>query len=130
SHSGPLPIAPRIALSIVDALDRIESSVACSDWTAAEIAQLVAAQRTRVSIPRSRLTAQAVVRVAAARLAGCRVTVDAGAHMFPVTMLWPCREPNELLISNGLSTMGFALPAAVGAALVDRNRPVVALTGD
>ena len=35
-----------------------------------------------------------------------------------------------MLISNGLSTMGFALPAAIGAALVDRDRPVVALTGD
>jgi acetolactate synthase I/II/III large subunit len=29
-----------------------------------------------------------------------------------------------------LSTMGFALPAAIGAALADRGRPVVALTGD
>jgi acetolactate synthase-1/2/3 large subunit len=35
-----------------------------------------------------------------------------------------------MLISNGLSTMGFALPAAIGAALADRERPVVALTGD
>jgi acetolactate synthase-1/2/3 large subunit len=35
-----------------------------------------------------------------------------------------------MLISNGLSTMGFAVPAAVGAALVDRGRPVVALIGD
>ena len=59
-----------------------------------------------------------------------RVTVDAGAHMLPATMLWPASEPNHLLISNGLSTMGFALPAAIGAALIDRSRPVVALTGD
>jgi len=68
------------------------------------------------------------------------VTVDAGAHMFPATMLWPVGEPNGMLISNGLSTMGFALPAAIGAALADRegapgaihdhDAPVVALTGD
>ena len=45
-------------------------------------------------------------------------------------MLWPVSEPNGMLISNGLSTMGFALPAAIGAALLDRARPVVALTGD
>jgi acetolactate synthase-1/2/3 large subunit len=50
--------------------------------------------------------------------------------MFPATMLWPSGEPNQMLISNGLSTMGFALPAAIGAALADRERPVVALTGD
>jgi acetolactate synthase-1/2/3 large subunit len=35
-----------------------------------------------------------------------------------------------MLISNGLSTMGFALPAAIGAALLDRDKRVVALTGD
>jgi acetolactate synthase-1/2/3 large subunit len=50
--------------------------------------------------------------------------------MFPATMLWPVFEPNQMLISNGLSTMGFALPAAIGAALAVRDRPVVALTGD
>jgi len=59
-----------------------------------------------------------------------RVTVDAGAHMLPATMLWPVSAPNQMLISNGLSTMGFALPAAIGAALLERERPVVALTGD
>jgi acetolactate synthase-1/2/3 large subunit len=37
---------------------------------------------------------------------------------------------SDLLISNGLSTMGFALPAAIGAALADPGRPVVAFTGD
>src|SRR5439155_22079700 len=74
---------------------------------------------------------QTVVRVAAARLApSARVTVDAGAHMFPATTFWPVCRPADMLISNGLSTMGFAVPAAIGAALVDRNRPVVALTGD
>lgn len=81
--------------------------------------------------PASRLTPQTVVMIAAAHFAGrARVTVDAGAHMFPAAMLWPVSEPNELLISNGLSTMGFALPAAIGAACLDRDRKVVALTGD
>jgi acetolactate synthase-1/2/3 large subunit len=59
-----------------------------------------------------------------------QVTVDAGAHMFPITVLWPVRRPRQMLISNGLSTMGFALPAAIGAALLDRARRVIALTGD
>lgn len=50
--------------------------------------------------------------------------------MFPSTVLWPARSPNELLISNGLSTMGFGLPAAIGAAMCDRNKTVAVLTGD
>jgi acetolactate synthase-1/2/3 large subunit len=81
--------------------------------------------------PVSGLTAQYVVTAAAAKFAGkARVTIDAGAHMLPAMVLWPASEPNEMLISNGLSTMGFALPAAIGAGLLDRSRPVVALTGD
>jgi acetolactate synthase-1/2/3 large subunit len=61
---------------------------------------------------------------------GARVSVDAGAHMFPVMSLWPAERPADVLISNGLSTMGFALPAAIGAALLDRSRPTLAFTGD
>ena len=84
-----------------------------------------------MSVPADGMSAQRVVEIAARRLAPiARVTVDAGAHMFPATMLWPVGGPNDMLISNGLSTMGFAVPAAIGAALLDRGRPVVALTGD
>jgi acetolactate synthase-1/2/3 large subunit len=85
-----------------------------------------------IRVPGGGLTAQRVVDVAARRLAGScsRVTVDAGAHMLPATALWPVSASSGMLISNGLSTMGFALPAAIGAALLDRSRPAVALTGD
>ena len=44
--------------------------------------------------------------------------------------MWPVARPFGLLISNGLATMGFALPAAIGAALARPDAPVVALTGD
>jgi acetolactate synthase-1/2/3 large subunit len=57
-------------------------------------------------------------------------TVDAGAHMLAVMPLWEVDEPHRLLISSGLATMGYALPAAIGAALCTPGTPVVALTGD
>jgi acetolactate synthase I/II/III large subunit len=57
-------------------------------------------------------------------------TVDAGAHMLAVMPLWEVTEPRRLLISSGLATMGFALPAAIAAALCFPGRPVVACTGD
>jgi acetolactate synthase-1/2/3 large subunit len=114
-----------------DGIRQVDAALRRTEWNADRVRSDVDAQRRSVSIPASGLTAQRVVEVAAAKLAGrSRVTVDAGAHMFPATMLWPVREPNQMLISNGLSTMGFALPAAIGAALLDRERPVVALTGD
>jgi len=69
-----------------------------------------------------------VVRRAAAEDA--RLTVDAGAHMLPAMNLWRADAAHDVLISNGLSTMGFALPAAIAAALADPTRRVTAFIGD
>jgi acetolactate synthase-1/2/3 large subunit len=44
--------------------------------------------------------------------------------------LWEVDEPHRLLISSGLATMGYALPAAIAAALCAPAVPVVAFTGD
>jgi acetolactate synthase-1/2/3 large subunit len=80
------------------------------------------------------ITPQSIVEAAAgadgAAAARARVTVDAGAHMLSVLALWQAREANDVLISRGLATMAFALPAAIGASLVDPDRPVIAFTGD
>jgi acetolactate synthase I/II/III large subunit len=56
--------------------------------------------------------------------------VDAGAHMLVAMPLWEVPEPGRLLISSGLATMGYALPAAIAAALCRPQVPVVAFTGD
>lgn len=126
-----VPFAAQLLSDVPDAVRRIDALLPVSSWDAADIRRQAGAQRQRVCVAAAGMTAQRVVQIASQRLApGARVTVDAGAHMFAATMLWPVSEPNEMLISNGLSTMGFAVPAAIGAALLDRERPVVALTGD
>src|SRR5262249_8451828 len=121
------------------ALDELSKSLKTIDWDrdAVKATRQAALAAVAPGSTDSGLRAHEVVRATAARLAGrARVTVDAGAHMFPATMLWPASEPNELLISNGLGTMGFALPAAIGAALppsgatTSQRSRVVALTGD
>ncbi|MCU0945093.1 MAG: thiamine pyrophosphate-binding protein [Rubritepida sp.] len=80
------------------------------------------------------LSPTAVVRItqAACRAAAAdpRVAVDAGAHMFPCTSFWEAERPGDLLISNGLATMGYALPAAIAAAWHDPRRGAIAFTGD
>lgn len=58
------------------------------------------------------------------------LTVDAGAHMLVAMPLWEATAPRRVLISNGLATMGFSLPAAVGAALARPGSPVVCFVGD
>ncbi len=59
-----------------------------------------------------------------------RLTVDAGAHMLAAMPFWPATRPHGVLISNGLATMGYALPAAIGAALASGGQRVVCMTGD
>jgi len=126
-----VPFAAQHVGDVAEAAARIGTVMPRSAWTDAEVCGGREAQRTRVAIPVPGFAAQDVVAVAARRLApAARVTVDAGAHMFPATMGWPVNEPGGLLISNGLSTMGFAVPAAIGASLADPGRRVVALTGD
>jgi acetolactate synthase I/II/III large subunit len=61
---------------------------------------------------------------------GTVATVDAGAHMLLAMPFWEVDQPGELLISSGLATMGFSLPAAIAAALVHPDRAVVCFTGD
>jgi acetolactate synthase-1/2/3 large subunit len=61
---------------------------------------------------------------------GSVATVDAGAHMLATMPLWDTERPGEVLISSGLATMGFALPAAIAAAVVNPNRRIYCFVGD
>jgi acetolactate synthase-1/2/3 large subunit len=57
------------------------------------------------------------------------VTTDVGQHQMWLAQHLPIRRPRQLLTSGGLGTMGFGLPAAIGAALQTRGR-VWCVTGD
>ena len=85
----------------------------------------------RPAAAKGSLTPQDVVTTVRAQVPPEAIaTVDSGAHMLAVMPLWPADEPRRLLISSGLATMGFALPAAIGAALCTPGAPVIAFTGD
>ncbi|PTX91802.1 biosynthetic-type acetolactate synthase large subunit [Opitutus sp. ER46] len=58
------------------------------------------------------------------------VTTDVGQHQMWVAQAYPFRQPRTLLTSGGLGTMGFGLPAAIGAALAAPDRRVVCVSGD
>ncbi len=55
---------------------------------------------------------------------------DVGAHKLWIGRLFPAYEPNTVIISNGLASMGFALPGAIAANLILPQRKVVVATGD
>ena len=62
--------------------------------------------------------------------ADARLAVDAGAHMFSAMTRWPASRPFDVLKSNGLSSMGFAVPAALASWLEQPEYHAIALTGD
>lgn len=58
------------------------------------------------------------------------VVSDVGAHKVWLARLFPTDRPNTVVISNGLASMGIALPGAIAAKLVHPGRKVVAFCGD
>ena len=58
------------------------------------------------------------------------VVSDVGAHKVWLARLFPTERPNTVVISNGLASMGIALPGAIAAKLVHPDRKVVAFCGD
>ncbi len=55
---------------------------------------------------------------------------DVGLHKLWIGRMFPAHEPGTVLIANGLAGMGFALPTAIAAKLVDPHRHVVTVSGD
>lgn len=124
---------------VIGPLARILDALIASDgggggWKPGEIARLRNDMQTRLAYRGSGhgLSPEDVVKTTHDASAGmdARITVDAGAHMFSAMAFWPARRQGDVLISNGLATMAFAIPAAIAMSLETPDRPVIAFTGD
>lgn len=58
------------------------------------------------------------------------VSCDVGSHKAMMGQFWRSYEPGTFFMSNGLSGMGFGIPAAIAAQLVYPDRAVMAVVGD
>ncbi len=129
-YGAGLEIVGDIA-GILDAISAAQPGA--SAWTRAEIAAHRAQLRERYSAGRvaGRLNPSDVVDIVRAAMpADTRVSTDVGSHKLLVGQGWTTHRPRHLLMSNGLSSMGFSLPAAITAQLLDPLQPVVCFTGD
>jgi acetolactate synthase-1/2/3 large subunit len=87
--------------------------------------------RDALNTPATGLSPQRTMEVARAVLPRDTIaTCDAGASRLLVVQKWEAYGPREFLTSNGLGSMGYAVPGALAARMAWPDRPVVAFTGD
>jgi acetolactate synthase I/II/III large subunit len=87
--------------------------------------------RDALNTPATGLSPQRTMEVARAVLPRNTIaTCDAGASRLLVVQKWEAYGPREFLTSNGLGSMGYAVPGALAARIAYPDRPVVAFTGD
>ena len=126
-----VPITVEVLGPLAATLDRVVGGPS-TGWPAGSGAAALA--KARAALAASSVGNFGPLELAAAAAAAAptqaTATVDAGAHFLAVMPFWPAAAPLRLLISNGLATMGFALPAAIGAALARPGLPVVCMVGD
>ena len=88
-------------------------------------------QPLRFSGSQSQIKPQSVIRELHKLTKGeAIITTDVGQHQMWVAQFYPFTRTRQLITSGGLGTMGFGLPAAVGAQLASPDRLVVAVVGD
>ncbi|HEY8410400.1 MAG TPA: biosynthetic-type acetolactate synthase large subunit, partial [Pyrinomonadaceae bacterium] len=88
-------------------------------------------QPLRYSGSRQQIKPQSVIRELHRLTQGnAIITTDVGQHQMWVAQFYPFTKTRQLITSGGLGTMGFGLPAAVGAQLACPNELIVAVVGD
>ena len=124
--------------SITEMLTRLVASGSYpqTGWSPAELEHIRKNAQTQLAYAPVK-NAVAPDRVAQLAATSCKeagikpmFSIDAGAHMFSVAAFFPAARAGDVLISNGLATMAFALPAAISAAVQDPSAPVLCFTGD
>jgi acetolactate synthase-1/2/3 large subunit len=58
------------------------------------------------------------------------ISTDVGQHQMWVAQTFPFNHPRTLMTSGGLGTMGFGLPTAIGASIMNPDKKVVCFSGD
>ena len=120
-----------LRLADAEGLERLQQSInSREDWWD-RIRGWQRSQPLRYDGSQQQIKPQAVIRDLHRLTNGnAIITTDVGQHQMWVAQFYPFTKPRQLITSGGLGTMGFGLPAAVGAQLACPNELVVAVVGD
>ena len=108
-----------------------ETDLQKTEWDLADLAERRKTMFSQLAPPAGTFGPRAV-------LAGLRealpedgiMVCDVGAHLHLIGQQWRTPEPDCLLMTNGWSSMGFAIPAAIAAKLCRPARRVCCVVGD
>lgn len=134
--SWPFDARVEITGPVAESAARLGRHASAGTWTGTWTSDRIDALRTHIRDTAAntgddgRFPDSVIDAVAEAAPEGARLAVDAGAHMFSAMTRWPAAAPHDVMKSNGLSSMGFAVPAALASWLEQPDRPAVAITGD
>ncbi len=129
-----VPLLGDAKAGLADLLDALGRGAAATDY-GEEIATLRQAWEKQIEVKsgsdQAPMTmARAVREVQAATKPDAVVVTGAGLPQGMVKQRWVTREPRTHITSGGFSTMGFTLPAAIGAQLARPDAQVLAICGD
>jgi len=111
--------------------ERIRKSIQTREAWWDEIRKWQRLQPLRFSGSQNQIKPQSVIRTLHQLTKGeAVITTDVGQHQMWVAQFYPFTRPRQLITSGGLGTMGFGLPAAIGAQLALPDQQVVAVVGD
>jgi acetolactate synthase-1/2/3 large subunit len=120
--------------SMLDNMPDIDSNAKWGEWFAvlSQKQEKYNAIKQQMYIDTDVLTPQFVIHAAAQNLKGKNpiVVTDVGQHQMFTAQHFPVESPRSFLTSGGLGTMGFGLPAAIGAATACPDREVILFAGD
>jgi len=127
-----VPASPELVGNLRELLSALtEHGKAGSGWGEASARMFRDQVADALDVPTNGLSPQRLVEVAREVLPRDTVaTCDAGASRLLVVQKWQAFGAREFLTSNGLATMGYAIPGGIGARLAHPDRPVVCFTGD
>ena len=126
AHVGIQGDAARVLSALIPMVSRTERS----EWRA-RVAALKAERPPRLGGADDPRAPCGLIRTVAGLVGPeALVSTDVGQHQMWVAQAYPFAGPRRWLTSGGLGTMGFGLPAAIGAALARPDATVVCFTGD
>jgi acetolactate synthase I/II/III large subunit len=128
---GSVKIVHQVTGDLDLALAALAIEGAASGWNEDDIARHRKAFQASLRPPTNEFSPHQAIDVVRAVLPRDGILAfDVGAHTHQIASQWPAPAPRRFLLTNGWSSMGFGLPAAIAAKLARPDLPVVAIIGD